>query len=95
MAASETISSLALHDHDPQLLLGRLLLTRSREINRTQRCRVVVSYEACGKNEISLDIGEMIIILEETTGSCGGLWKGRKVISGREGWFPGNFVEKI
>ncbi|KAJ0000657.1 hypothetical protein NQD34_012499 [Periophthalmus magnuspinnatus] len=57
---------------------------------RTPQCRAVWAYDAQDTDELSFNTDDIIEILTEDTS---GWWFGR--LRGREGMFPGNYVEKI
>uniref|UniRef100_A0A8C1SLM3 Osteoclast-stimulating factor 1 n=1 Tax=Cyprinus carpio TaxID=7962 RepID=A0A8C1SLM3_CYPCA len=57
---------------------------------RTPQCRAVYAYDAQDTDELSFQADEIIEILFEDPS---GWWQGR--LRGKEGMFPGNYVEKI
>ena len=57
---------------------------------KRNNCKALYDYEAQDNDELRLQIGDVIQILEET---AGGWWKGK--LNGTIGLFPGNYVEKI
>ncbi|XP_069784772.1 unconventional myosin-If-like isoform X2 [Narcine bancroftii] len=57
---------------------------------RTPRCRALYQYSGQDVDELSFNINDVIEILIEDPS---GWWKGR--LHGREGLFPGNYVERI
>lgn len=57
---------------------------------RTPQCRALWAYDAQDTDELSFNADEVIDILSE---DASGWWFGR--LRGREGMFPGNYVEKI
>lgn len=57
---------------------------------RTPHCRALWAYDAQDTDELSFNAEEVIEILSE---DASGWWFGR--LRGREGMFPGNYVEKI
>ncbi|XP_025031311.1 unconventional myosin-If-like [Python bivittatus] len=54
------------------------------------RCRALYQYLGQDVDELSFNVGDVIDLLMEDSS---GWWKGR--LHGREGLFPGNYVEKI
>ncbi|XP_063146861.1 unconventional myosin-If isoform X1 [Candoia aspera] len=54
------------------------------------RCRALYQYLGQDVDELSFSVGDVIDLLME---DASGWWKGR--LRGREGLFPGNYVEKI
>uniref|UniRef100_A0A3B3SYU1 Osteoclast-stimulating factor 1 n=1 Tax=Paramormyrops kingsleyae TaxID=1676925 RepID=A0A3B3SYU1_9TELE len=54
------------------------------------RCRALYQYVGQDVDELSFDVSDIIDLLSEDSS---GWWKGR--FQGREGLFPGNYVEKI
>ncbi|XP_062888168.1 unconventional myosin-If-like [Mobula hypostoma] len=57
---------------------------------RTPKCRALYQYYGQDVDELSFNVNDVIdILLEDPSG----WWKGR--LHGREGLFPGNYVEKI
>uniref|UniRef100_A0A8D0G3C3 Myosin IEb n=1 Tax=Sphenodon punctatus TaxID=8508 RepID=A0A8D0G3C3_SPHPU len=54
------------------------------------RCRALYAYDAQDTDELSFNANELIEILRE---DASGWWQGR--IRGKEGLFPGNYVEKL
>ncbi|XP_054836213.1 unconventional myosin-If [Eublepharis macularius] len=54
------------------------------------RCRALYQYLGQDVDELSFNVGEIIDVLLE---DASGWWKGR--LHGREGLFPGNYVQKI
>ncbi|TKS74324.1 Unconventional myosin-If [Collichthys lucidus] len=54
------------------------------------RCRAIYQYTGQDTDEISFDVNDIIDLVKEDPS---GWWTGR--IRGREGLFPGNYVEKI
>uniref|UniRef100_A0A3P8WP09 Myosin IF n=1 Tax=Cynoglossus semilaevis TaxID=244447 RepID=A0A3P8WP09_CYNSE len=54
------------------------------------RCRALYQYIGQDTDEISFDVNDIIDLIQEDPS---GWWKGR--FRGREGLFPGNYVEKI
>lgn len=57
---------------------------------RTPHCRALYAYDAQDTDELSFNADDVIEILSE---DASGWWFGR--LRGREGMFPGNYVEKI
>lgn len=57
---------------------------------RTPHCRALWAYDAQDTDELSFNADELIEIISE---DASGWWFGR--LRGREGMFPGNYVEKI
>uniref|UniRef100_H2N2Y4 Osteoclast-stimulating factor 1 n=1 Tax=Oryzias latipes TaxID=8090 RepID=H2N2Y4_ORYLA len=57
---------------------------------RTPQCRALYAYDAQDTDELSFNASDVIEILTEDPS---GWWFGR--LRGREGMFPGNYVEKI
>ncbi|XP_023153829.1 myosin IEb [Amphiprion ocellaris] len=57
---------------------------------RTPHCRALYAYDAQDTDELSFNADDVIEILTE---DASGWWFGR--LRGREGMFPGNYVEKI
>ncbi|KAM9309228.1 LOW QUALITY PROTEIN: myosin IEb [Pholidichthys leucotaenia] len=57
---------------------------------RTPQCRALYAYDAQDTDELSFNAEDIIDILTE---DISGWWFGR--LRGREGMFPGNYVEKI
>ncbi|XP_028280833.1 myosin IEb [Parambassis ranga] len=57
---------------------------------RTPQCRALYAYDAQDTDELSFNADDVIEILTE---DASGWWFGR--LRGREGMFPGNYVEKI
>ncbi|XP_055019632.1 myosin IEb isoform X1 [Boleophthalmus pectinirostris] len=57
---------------------------------RTPQCRALWAYDAQDTDELSFNTDDVIEILSE---DASGWWFGR--LRGREGMFPGNYVEKI
>ncbi|KAK1794948.1 hypothetical protein P4O66_010138, partial [Electrophorus voltai] len=57
---------------------------------RSPQCRALYAYDAQDTDELSFNAEDIIEILNEDTS---GWWCGR--LRGREGMFPGNYVEKI
>ncbi|XP_076827594.1 myosin IEb [Brachyhypopomus gauderio] len=57
---------------------------------RSPQCRALYAYDAQDTDELSFNAEEVIEILNE---DASGWWFGR--LRGREGMFPGNYVEKI
>ncbi|XP_059846968.1 unconventional myosin-If-like isoform X1 [Hypanus sabinus] len=57
---------------------------------RTPKCRALYQYNGQDVDELSFNVNDVIdVLLEDSSG----WWKGR--LHGREGLFPGNYVEKI
>ncbi|XP_078279689.1 unconventional myosin-If-like [Rhinoraja longicauda] len=57
---------------------------------RTPKCRALYQYTGQDVDELSFDVNDVMdLLLEDPSG----WWKGR--LCGREGLFPGNYVEKI
>nr|XP_020636437.1 unconventional myosin-If [Pogona vitticeps] len=54
------------------------------------RCRALYQYLGQDVDELSFNVGDMIDLLME---DASGWWKGR--LHGREGLFPGNYVQKL
>ncbi|GAA6066153.1 unconventional myosin-If [Tachysurus ichikawai] len=54
------------------------------------RCRAVYQYVGQDVDELTFDVGDVIDLLKEDPS---GWWTGR--MRGKEGLFPGNYVEKI
>ncbi|XP_055066693.1 myosin IEb [Misgurnus anguillicaudatus] len=57
---------------------------------RTPQCKALYAYEAQDADELSFQVDDIIEILTE---DASGWWTGR--LRGKEGMFPGNYVEKI
>lgn len=57
---------------------------------RSPQCRALYAYDAQDTDELSFNADDVIEILTEDPS---GWWFGR--LRGREGMFPGNYVEKI
>ncbi|KAK7158029.1 hypothetical protein R3I93_009279 [Phoxinus phoxinus] len=57
---------------------------------RTPQCRALYAYEAQDTDELSFQADEIVDLLREDPS---GWWNGR--LRGKEGMFPGNYVEKI
>lgn len=53
------------------------------------QCRVLFDYEAQRDDELTLRVGDIVVILREDEG----WWEGD--LNGQVGVFPSNFVEKI
>ena len=58
--------------------------------SKLRRAKVTYSYTADNDDELSLELGQIVEILDEEEE---GWWKGR--LNGVEGVFPSNFVEPI
>ncbi|XP_042334735.1 unconventional myosin-If-like [Sceloporus undulatus] len=54
------------------------------------RCRALYQYLSQDVDELSFNVGDVIDLLME---DASGWWKGR--LHGREGLFPGNYVQKL
>uniref|UniRef100_A0A673ITI3 Osteoclast-stimulating factor 1 n=1 Tax=Sinocyclocheilus rhinocerous TaxID=307959 RepID=A0A673ITI3_9TELE len=97
----EKLSSVKLREHKKRLGMHR---RRSKEYKplpgsggpkpkprpRTPQCRALYAYDAQDTDELNFQADEIIEILCEDPS---GWWQGR--LRGKEGMFPGNYVEKI
>lgn len=54
------------------------------------KCKAIYSYEAQDNDELTIQIGDIIVLLSEDPS---GWWQGR--LNGIIGQFPGNYVEKV
>uniref|UniRef100_V9KBM2 Myosin-Ie n=1 Tax=Callorhinchus milii TaxID=7868 RepID=V9KBM2_CALMI len=63
---------------------------RPRPRPRTPQCRALYAYDAQDTDELSFNTDDVIHIVKE---DASGWWVGR--IRGKEGLFPGNYVEKL
>jgi len=57
------------------------------------QCRVVIPFDGDGKDELTLEEGDIITIVSKDLPSMKGWWKG--VLRGRTGIFPGTFVQEL
>lgn len=61
-----------------------------KDVSKIRQCRVIFSYKQENRDELNLNVGDVITILGEEEE---GWWRG--TINGNEGVFPSNFVEEI
>ncbi|MBN3294063.1 MYO1E protein, partial [Polypterus senegalus] len=63
---------------------------KPKPVPRAPQCRTLYAYDAQDTDELSFNADDIIEIIREDPS---GWWVGR--IRGKEGLFPGNYVEKI
>ena len=61
-------------------------------VNNLKKCKAMWDYEAQDQGELSINVGDVIVILGGDS-DPDGWWTGR--LNGNTGIFPGNYVQKI
>ena len=85
VAANPTVAQLRRSDQTPAVSSP----TPPEPVEHVEKATVTFEYTAAGETEISLVVGDVVVILEKNDS---GWWKG-EAPDGSSGWFPSDFVE--